>query len=351
MKNVKKIGYAVLGLGIGMAHAEAAAASAHAELVALCDLDEARLQKAAALYPDATLYTDVDAMLADPRVDIVSICLPSAMHADYAVRAMEAGKHVLVEKPLDITCERAMRIEEARLRTGKKCGVVLQNRFNLNMYPIREAMQAGRLGKLILGTFAVKWYREQRYYDRGGWRGTWAMDGGGSLINQASHTVDLMQWLMGEVVSVSSSMTVAGHQIETEDATVSTLRFQNGALATFVSTTCAYPGVSTEIALYGSKGSIEADADRLKLWKIKEGTGDLDEDEEEEQMLARFGGGNRSAAKETAQLYGHRYVVEDMILAVLDDREPAVCPLEGMKSLAVIEAIYRSAKTGETVLL
>ena len=349
MKNTKKIGYAVLGLGIGMAHAEAAAASENAELVALCDLDEARLQKAAALYPDAALYTDAKALFADPRVDVISICLPSAMHADFAVQAMEAGKHVLVEKPVDITCARAMLIEQARVRTGKRCGVVFQNRFNLDMAPIKEAVEQGRLGELVLGTFAVKWYREQRYYDRGGWRGTWEMDGGGSLINQSSHTVDLMQWLMGEVEEVSSRMAIASHKIETEDVTVSTLRFQSGALATFTSTTCAYPGVSTEICLYGTKGSVEADADRLKLWKMQEPIDDLDEDEEEETMLERFGGGNRAAAAGASVLYGHRHVVEDMILAVRDDRDPEVLPLEAMKSLAIIEAVYRSAKEGRPV--
>ena len=353
MKDQKKIGYAVLGLGIGKAHAEAVAKSEYAELVALCDKDEALLQKRGALYPNATLYTDVKDLFADPRVDIISICLPSAMHADYAVQAMEAGKHVLVEKPLDITCERAMRIEEARLRTGKRCGVVLQNRFNLNMYPIREAIDSGRIGKPFLGTFAVKWFREQRYYDnQGGWRGTWAMDGGGSLINQASHTVDLMQWLMGEVESVTSNTNIANHDIETEDVSVSTIRFRNGALATFVSTTCAYPGVSTEICVYGTKGSIEADADRLKLWKMSEPAEDMDEDEEEERMLERFGGGNRRAAELMPEyLYGHRHVVEDMILAVRDGRDPEVMPLDGMRSLAIIEAIYRSAKEGKTVYL
>ena len=133
MEAKKKIGYAVLGLGIGMAHAEAAAASENALLVALCDKDEKRLHRAAEQYPDAVCYTEADALFADPNVDVVSICLPSAMHADYAVRAMEAGKHVLVEKPIDITCEQAKRIEEARHRTGKRCGVVVQNRYNLNM--------------------------------------------------------------------------------------------------------------------------------------------------------------------------------------------------------------------------
>ena len=343
----KKIGYAVLGLGIGMAHAEAANADENAELVAVCDVDEKRLEKAKALYPNVTCYTDANALFLDPSVDIISICLPSYLHADYAVRAMEAGKHVLIEKPLDVSCERAMAVEQARLRTGMRCGVVLQNRYNFNIAAIKQAVDEGRLGQIFLGTFAVKWYREQSYYDRGGWRGTWEKDGGGSLINQSSHTVDLMQWLMGDVVSVSSSMTVAGHDIEAEDTTVSTLRFANGALATFVSTTCAYPGVSTEVCLYGTKGSVEADADRLRLWKMTEPVADMDEDEEEEMMLERLGGGNRKAAE--GRIYGHRFVVSDMIGAVREGRDPQVLPLEGMKSLAVIEAIYRSAKSGETV--
>ena len=217
--------------------------------MAVCDIDEARLAKAQRRYAGVTAYTDFEELIADERVDVISICLPSAMHADFAVRAMEAGKHVLVEKPLDITPERAQLIEDARVRTGRICGVVHQNRFNVDMYPIREAVESGRLGKLILGTFAVKWYRDQSYYDNGGWRGTWEMDGGGSLMNQSVHTVDLMQWLMGEVESVSSHMGIYNHDIKTEDTTASLLKFKSGAVATFVSTTCAYPGISTEIML------------------------------------------------------------------------------------------------------
>ncbi len=346
---MKKIGYAVLGLGIGMAHAEAAAASENAELIAVCDIDEKRLEKAAALYEGITLYRDFEELLKDERVDVISICLPSAMHADFAVRAMEAGKHVLVEKPLDITYERAMLIEEARKRTGKKVGVVFQNRYNLNMYPIKKAVADGRLGKLVLGTFAVKWYRDQRYYDNN-WHGTWAMDGGGSLMNQAIHTVDLMLWLMGEPASVTSTMDIYNHDIETEDLTASLVKFKSGATATFVSTTCAYPGISTEIMLYGTGGSIEADADCLKTWKMREPLEDMDEKDEEEKMLAQFGKGNREAAKqEPDKLYGHRHVVEDMILAVRDDRDPEVLPPTGADCVKLIGAIYESAKTGKTV--
>ena len=348
---MKKLGYAVLGLGIGMAHADAAAASEYADLVAACDIDEKRLEKFASIYPDATLYRDFDEMLKDERIDIISICLPSAMHADFAVRAMEAGKHVLVEKPLDITYERALLIEEARKRTGMTVGAVHQNRFNLNMYPIKKAVEDGRIGKMVLGTFAVKWYREQSYYDRGGWRGTWEMDGGGSLMNQAVHTVDLMTWLMGDVESVTSTFGIYNHKIDTEDLTASIVKFKSGATATFVSTTCAYPGISTEIMLYGTGGSIEADADTIKTWKMKEPLDDMDEDEEEQMMLDRYGKGNRYAVKhEPETLYGHRHVVEDMICAVRDGREPEVSPVSAANAVRFVNAVYESAKTGKPVV-
>ena len=347
--NQKMIGYAVLGLGIGMAHADAAYASPNATLVAVCDIDETRLQRAVEKYENVTAYTDFEALLADQRVEVISICLPSAMHAEYAVRAMEAGKHVLIEKPIDITPDRAALIEEARIRTGMKAGIVHQNRFNVNMPPIREALDSGRMGQLFLGTFGVKWYREQSYYDNGGWRGTWEMDGGGSLMNQAVHTVDLMQWLMGDVESVTSTMGIYHHDIKTEDMTASLIRFKSGAAATFVSTTCAFPGISTEICLYGTGGSIEADADTIKVWKMKDAP---DEETEENEMLALYGNGNLGVMiRDPQRLLGHAYVVEDMVLAVRDDRDPAVMPATAIKSVAIVDAIYRSARKGETVFL
>lgn len=346
---MKKIGYAVLGLGIGMAHIEAVLKSDNAELVAVCDIDESRLAQAQKMCPQVRAYTDFEQLIADFDVDIISVCLPSGMHADYAVRAMEAGKHVLVEKPIDITVEKALEIERARIRTGKKAGIVHQNRYNFNMYPIREAVHKGKLGNIFLGSFAVKWYRDQSYYDRGSWRGTWEMDGGGSLINQAIHTVDIMQWLMGDVESVTSTMNIYNHEIDTEDFTASLIKFKSGASATFVSTTCAYPGISTEIMLYGTNGSVEADADMIKSWKLRGEDGEPDEDAEE-TMLARYGKGNFFASKSSPDtLWGHDFVVEDMILAVKEGRDPDITPLEAVKALRIVEAIYESAKTGKTV--
>ncbi len=337
-----KIGYAVLGLGIGMAHAEAAHLSENAVLCAVCDIDKKRLDEAHSMYPDATLYNNFDRLLNDGRVDIISICLPSSMHAEYAVRAMMAGKHVLIEKPVDITPERAEFIMIAEHQTKMTAGVVHQNRFNLNMYPIKQAIDSGSMGKLFLGTFAVKWYREQSYYDRGGWRGTWEYDGGGSLINQAVHTVDLMRWLMGEPVSVTAHAGIVNHKIDTEDFTASLIKFESGAVATFVSTTCAYPGISTEISLYGTDGTIEADGDAIKLWKMRNS---VNEEKEEESILKRYGNGNLSASVyEPEKLYGHRFVVEDMILAVRDKRAPKVTVKDAVDSLKIVDMIYRAAK-------
>jgi len=359
MEHKSKIGYAVVGLGVGMGHCDAAINSDKADLVAVCDLISEKMEKVAAKCPGLRMYTEFEDLLKDDAVDIISICLPSSMHAEFAVRAMEAGKHVLVEKPIDITVDAAKKIEEARVRTGKKAGVIHQNRFNLNMFPIKEAVESGRIGKVFLGTFAVKWFRNQAYYE--GWHGTWEVDGGGSLMNQAIHTVDLMQWLMGDVESVTSHIGIFGHEIDTEDMTASLIKFKNGASATFVSTTCAYPGISTDIQLYGTGGTIEADQDILKTWKMKEfdetfaekmGIDAFDTEEEENYMMEKYGKGNTGVLEnEPAHLVGHRYMVEDMICAVLEDRDPAILPTEAMKSVRIVNAVYESAKTGKTVYL
>ncbi|MGN0636426.1 MAG: Gfo/Idh/MocA family protein [Acutalibacteraceae bacterium] len=342
---MKKAGYAVVGLGVGVNHVRAAANSERADLIAVCDLIQEKLDKVSAEFPGTLTYLDFDEMLKNPDIDIVSICVPSGMHADLAVRALEAGKNVLVEKPIDITVEAAMRIEEARVRTGKKAGVIHQNRNNADMAPILDAVRSGRLGDLFYGDFEVKWFRTQEYYDNGGWRGTWEMDGGGSLMNQAVHTVDLMQWIMGDVKSVTSKVGIYNHKIETEDFTASLIEFKSGAVATFVSTTCAYPGLNTGIKVYGTKGSIEANGDTMLLWKI-EGA----EEGEEAKMLETYAGNSAAAALDPTLCTGHASMVEDMIAAVLDDRDPQILPMEAIKSVRIVNAVYESAKTGKPVI-
>ena len=341
----KKIGYAVVGLGIGMAHVDAALNNPNCKLVAVCDLIPEKMEKVKEKCPDVRMYVDYAEMLKDPDIDIVSVCVPSGMHADFTIQALEAGKNALCEKPIELTPERALPMEEARVRTGKKLGIVFQNRNNACMKPMKEAVDSGRIGKIFCGTFNVKWYRTDKYYE--GWHGTWDMDGGGSLINQSVHTVDLMQWLMGDVECVTSEMRVVNHDIETEDFTSSLIRFKSGAVATFVSTTCAYPGLCTGIQVYGTNGSMEADSDALTAWKFC----DAEEDEEEE-MLERYGQGNRMAsAMDPTLVSGHQSMVDDIIDAVRFDRDPQILPMEAIKAVRIINAIYESAKTGKTVYL
>ena len=341
----RKVGYAVVGLGVGMKHAKAAANSKNANLVAVCDLKQEKLDEIKELFPETLTYLDFDEMLKNADIDAVSIAVPSGMHADFAVKAMKAGKHVIIEKPVDITVEAALRIEQARLETGMKAGVVHQNRYNLNMAPVYDAINSGKIGKVLFGDFAVKWFRTQAYYDNGGWRGTWEMDGGGSLMNQAVHTVDLMQWLIGsEVESVTSQMAIYDHKIETEDFTASLIKFKSGAVATFISSTCAYPGICTDIKVYGTNGSIECDHDELKLWKFKDAP-----ENEEEEMLAKYSGNGAAAALDPTLCVGHSYVVEDMISAILEDKDPSILPTEAIKSVRIVNAVYESARTGKTV--
>lgn len=343
----EKINYAVVGLGIGCAHADAVIKDDRAVLSAVCDLREDRLEAAAQRYPSARRLRDFDAVLADPSIDGVSICTQSGYHADLAVEAMKAGKNVLIEKPLDVTVAAAQRIVDTWRGSGVRAGGVFQNRHNAASLAIRRAMEEKRLGKLILATFAVKWYRNQSYYDGdGAWRGTWALDGGGSLINQSIHTVDLMQWLCGGVESVCSTGGVFNHNIETEDATASIIKFKNGARGTFVSTTCAYPGVSTDIFLCGEGGSLGADADRLTLWKLTDGDPD-----EEAEMLDIYGGNEAAAAADPSLLFGHDCVLHDFVSALIEERDPEVTPDEAIKALKIVEAVYTSVREGREVTL
>lgn len=344
MKN-GKVGYSVVGLGVGNNHAKAAFYSKNADLIAVCDLIPEKLNKAEQDYPGVLTYTSFDEMLKNPDIDCVSICVPSGMHAMLAVQALNAGKNTLVEKPVDITVENALKIEKARIETGLKVGVVHQNRYNPDMPLMHNAVVSGRIGKVLFGDFAVKWYRTQEYYDNGGWRGTWKMDGGGSLMNQAVHTVDLMQWLMNsEVESVTSQTAIYNHKIETEDFTSSIIKFKSGAIADFISTTCAYPGISTDIRVYGTNGSMEADQDKLKLWKFADAY-----EGEEDEMLAKYTGNAAAAALDPTLCLGHDFVVEDMISAVKDNRDPAILPMEAIKSVRIINAVYQSAETGKTI--
>jgi len=346
----KLVGYAVVGLGVGKAHVRGAIAAQGCKLVALCDIRPEQLANAQENIPgaeDAVTYTDFAEMLKNPDIDVVSVCTPSGLHADMAVQALRAGKNVLVEKPMDIAVDKILEIEKARQETGLKVGGIFQNRRNAIMEPFKEAVDKGRLGEIYAAFFRVNWHRDDNYFlANGGWRGTWAMDGGGSLMNQGVHTVDLMQWLLGDVDSIKANMRVVNHKIETEDFTQSTVKFKRGTVATFVSTTSAYPGLGTELQLTGTNGSIHIDGDRVIAWRIK---GDRME-EEEAEMKEKFGGKGSGNVADHTIVRGHAFQIQDMVDAVRFDRDPMVGPMEATKAVRIINAVYESARTGKEIV-
>ena len=191
------------------------------------------------------------------------------MHARDAIASLEAGKHVVIEKPVDVTLKAADRLLEAQRATGAKVAVVSQHRFDAATRAVHDAVMAGEFGRLTAGSAEVRWWRSQSYYDSGGWRGTWELDGGGVLINQAIHSIDLLQWLMGPVVEVAAYTGLLAHErIEVEDTAVAILKFEGGALGTIVATSAAYPGLTARIAVHGDKGSAVINDDDLVYFHV-----------------------------------------------------------------------------------
>ncbi len=345
----QEIGFAVVGLGMGKHHCQAIKSAPGARLVAVCDVDQERLQTAADEYGCKT-YEKLEEMLADGDIDIVNIATPSGMHAQVGIPACEAGKHLIVEKPADITVDRIDELIAAGQRHQVKIAGIFQARFDPLNIRIRQAIEAGRLGRLIGVHGHLPWFRQQSYYQglHGSWKGTWDMDGGGSLMNQGVHTVDLLQWLAGPVESVAGMHGVFGHEIEAEDQTVALLKFRNGALGTLFTTTCCYPGYDQRITIYGTKGSILKDEGLLKAWKLQD-----DEDgAEEKELLGLYGSKDQqsgSADPMAVSFNGHTQIVVDLMEAIAQDRDPAITLDSARHPVQIINSIYQAGRTGERV--
>src|SRR3990170_3902406 len=260
-------GFGIVGCGmISQFHARAIAEVRGAKLVACCDTRAESADKFAAAN-GCTAYHSLDAMLADKAVDVVTIATPSGLHMEPAVAAAKAGKHVIVEKPLEVTLKKCDRIIRACEQDGVQLATVFPSRFHDSSVKLKRAIEGGRFGRLTVGDAYVKWFRTQQYYDSGAWRGTWALDGGGALMNQAIHSVDLLAWLLGPVVEIQANAATLAHvRIEVEDTVVATLRFANGALGVLEATTAAYPGYLKRIEVHGSEGSAVLEEEDLKAW-------------------------------------------------------------------------------------
>src|SRR5215467_4814428 len=255
--------FGIVGCGvIGPVHAEAIASLPDAQLISVVDINPERAQKLASQY-GATPYTQLQHMLDSEQLDVVIICTPSGLHGELACQVMRSGRHVIVEKPMEITREAIDEMLRVQQATGVKLAVVSQHRFDSASLQVHDLIEEKAFGRLVLGNAIVPWWRSQEYYDGGNWRGTWKLDGGGVLMNQTIHSIDLLQWLMGPVKSVFGYTDTLVHRMETEDVAVAILRFSNGALGTIAATTGAYPGVATRIEVFGDRGSAGIENDNL----------------------------------------------------------------------------------------
>lgn len=345
--------FAIIGTGaIGTFHAELLQQIDRAQLVAICDRNPERGQLFAERF-GCKAYTNLDDMLADCEIDIVNICSPSSMHGDQAITCAKAGKHVMTEKPMDISLDKADQMIEAFHLAGTLISVISQYRLEECVSKVKHLIEQGAFGKLVLGTGAINWYRSQEYYDSSSWRGKWAWDGGGALMNQGIHIVDLLQYIMGPVESVFAQCDTLGHdRIEVEDAAVATLRFRNGALGTLLGTTTAFPGLHTRIEIFGTKGSAVIENGILVYCKYKNPEGTSNEDIIDERDLREAGELSKGASNPMS-ISGrtHKIQFEDMIKAIDEKREPFVNGIEGRKPLEIILAIYESNRSGNQVTL
>ncbi|MFB9750121.1 Gfo/Idh/MocA family protein [Paenibacillus hodogayensis] len=331
--NERKIRFAVVGCGgISFSHFIGIERALEAELAAVCDADGKRAEEYGAKY-GVTAYTDYERLLADPDIDVVCLCTPSGLHAEQTIRAAEAGKHVVSEKPLAIRLEDADRMIEACDMFGVKLATIFPRRMSPSTRFVKQLLADGRLGKLSLCSGYVKFYRDQAYYDSAGWRGTWAVDGGGAMMNQGIHTVDLLQWFAGPVRSLHGYAVNVLRDIEVEDTAVVSMQFQSGALGSIEATTTAYRQPDHRIVLHGDKGTVELTGDAITALDLVGDTLAIPEFEPFAVVPD-----------------GHAAQLRDMALAVLHDRQPAVTGRDGKHSLEIILGTYESQRSHREIL-
>jgi UDP-N-acetyl-2-amino-2-deoxyglucuronate dehydrogenase len=346
------LGFAIVGCGmIARFHARALAEVPGAKVVALVSRHEANARAVAEVLANpCDIYSDLKPLLLRKDVDVVIITTPSGAHMEPALAAAEAGKHVVVEKPLEITLERCDRIIDAcDCRRVKLC-TIFPSRFGDANQALKKAVDGGRFGRLTLGETTCKWWRPQSYYDEGGWKGTKALDGGGALMNQAIHNVDLLSWMMGPVIQVAGfSATLAHERIEVEDTAVACLRFANGALGVIQATTSVFPGLAKTIGIHGDRGTVVIEQDDVLRWEFNPET--ADDKAVRERFAQKTGASGGSSNPAAISHVGHARQLTDFARAIESGAEPSVDGREGRKSVEIILGIYRSAQTGGLVKL
>src|SRR5256885_16770684 len=329
------------GGNITETHARAARAIPGVEIAAIYGTKAEKVDRLCKEYR-GTRYENFDKFLAHRPMDLVAIGSPSGLHATQGIAAAQRGLHVLTEKPIDISTERADALIEAADRNHVKLGVIFQDRLKPDICKLKQWVTEGVIGKPIFADARVKWYRPPGYYDNSRWRGTLSLDGGGALINQGVHTVDLLLWLFGDVSRVQARTSAALHAIEAEDTAVAILEFASGALGVLQATTAAYPGYPRRVEVTGSEGTIILEHDRIVATDLRNPPASINADTARDQNQS-------SSSSVVSDVRGHQAVFEDFIHAIQHDSKPACDGNEGRRSLAVIEAIYRAAEKSEGV--
>lgn len=334
--------FAVVGMGvIGRIHAHVIQELKQGELAAVVDSDAEKAEQAAAEF-GCRAFTELGEMLKQPDIDAISICVPSGLHCLVAEQAAKAGKHVLLEKPIGVSLEAADKIIEACAKYNVQLGVIFQHRFDTAIRTLKQAVEEGALGAIHFATARTCWYRDPAYY-QGSWRGTLKLDGGGALINQSIHYIDLLQYMAGEVEWVCGRTDTLRHRsIEGEDIGCALLRFKNGALGTIEGTTLAFGDKTTELNLFGEKGTVRIENDKTKFFAFQEETPSYYQKSTEDM---------EELIREQVNIIPHKRQYEDFCSAVAQNRPPLVDGLEARKSLAIIQAIYASSKKNDWVPL
>ena len=327
----KEVGFGILGLGRGRKAAQTTVQTAGANLVCVCDLQEEKV-KATAQELDCDWTTSYDRMLARDDIDAIGVYTSSGTHADFANQAVAAGKHVFVTKPMDIDLDKCDRLIEAAKRANLVLAVDFIRRYRKIDHQVRKAVVDGLIGNVILGDLRMKWYRSQSYYDGGwpvGWRSRSSTEGG-SAANQGVHSIDQLQWFMGDVKTVQGRCGTFNHEIETEDCSVGILTFASGAFGMIQTTTCSYPSLGTTLQINGSKGTITMDKSGAVGLVIEGQEGaTIDQVEIETDFPDN--------------------IIEDVVGAIIDGQPIMVSGEEGRKSVAIFTAIYESSRTGRIV--
>lgn len=346
----EQVRFGIIGCGvIAPAHAQAIGAIPGARLVAVADVVAEKAQRLADMY-SATPYTNPVEMLEREQLDVVNVCVPSGLHGELACHVMRSGRHVIVEKPMEVSREAIARMLGVQREMGVKLAVISQHRFDPATQQVYALARQEAFGRLVLGNAQIPWWRSQEYYDSGAWRGTWELDGGGVLMNQGIHSIDVLQWLMGPVRTVYAYTETRAHRMQTEDVAVAVLRFANGALGTISGTTGAYPGLGARIEIYGDRGSAVIADDQLATLRLAADDGTSGASHTENAIHAS----NRpTAAREPGALdiASHAAQITDMLQAIGENRPPLVDGEEGRRPVEVILGIYESARTHSEVTL